>query len=335
MVQKRKFRSSDSESDNTFDLSKYDIRTIDDLIELAMDFCKSRKKKPKSASNLDKLPLIIEDLIELRDMIGLDKLKTQLMYQVLYYIEDNSKMLMHTVIEGPPGSGKTTVATIMGRIYSKIGILKKKKFNVLGRGDLIGEYLGETTQKTLTALEDCKHGVAFIDEAYALGSEDKTDIYSKEAIDTINQYLLENQNNFICIIAGYKNELEKCFFSKNPGLRRRFPWVFTIEPYTTENLVDILNVKLDVSPDNWNLDKSITKEYMITEFNKIKNIMVNNGGDIDIILQFAKIKHVRSNFGKEKTNSLTKEDISFGIEELKLSRTHVIPFSEPPPGMYS
>ena len=330
-----KKRTRQSDSDNTFDLSNYDIKTLDDLIELAMDFCKSRKKKPKTTHNLDKLPLIIEDLIELRDMIGLDKLKSQLLYQILYYLEDNDKMLMHTVIEGPPGSGKTTVATIMGRIYSKIGILKKRKFKVLGRADLIGEYLGETTQKTLDALESCKHGVAFIDEAYSLGSEDRTDIYSKEAIDTINQYLLENQDTFICIIAGYKHELDRCFFSKNPGLKRRFPWVFTIDPYSTENLIDILYLKLENSVDNWKLEEDVSKEYLIERFKLYQHIMVNNGGDIDIVLQFAKIINVRRHFGKDKTRLLSKGDINYALDELQETRKMNIPFLHPPIGMYS
>lgn len=325
-----KRRSIDTEgSIPEFDLSNYKINTLQDLIDMTIDYCKMNTKKyRKGGIKLHKLPLILEELIQLNDLIGLDKLKLQLLYQILYYLEDNDRVLMHTVIEGPPGCGKTTVARLMGIIYSKIGILKKEKFKVLGRADLIGEYLGETTQKTLEALESCKNGVAFIDEAYSLGNSDsRADSYSKEAIDTLNQYLIENKDTFVCIIAGYKEELEHCFFAKNPGLRRRFPWVFTIERYSPNNLVDILYSKLD----KWKLGPD--RKYVLNLFTSNKDIINNNGGDIDIILQFAKIYNVRKNFGKDKKYILEKEDIDYAVTELKQSRHQKL--NEPPFQMYS
>lgn len=328
MTSKRRPRSPD-EPIKEFDISNYTINTLQDLIDMTIDFCKAPTKKYKRGGvKLHKLPLILEELIQLNDLIGLDKLKLQLLYQILYYLEDNDRMLMHTVIEGPPGCGKTTVAKLMGVIYSKIGILKKQKFKVISRADLIGEYLGETTQKTLETLESCKNGVAFIDEAYSLGNPDsRSDSYSKEAIDTINQYLLENKDTFVCIIAGYKEELEQCFFSKNPGLRRRFPWVFTIEQYTPSNLVEIFYLKLE----RWTI--SVDREYILSLFNRNKEIINNNGGDIDILLQFAKIYNIRKNFGKDKKHRLDKDDIDYAFNELKLSRQSKS--TSPPFQMYS
>ena len=329
MVGKRRSRGPDDEPVVDFDISNYTINTLQDLIDMTIDYCKTSSKKYKGTGvKLHKLPLILEELIQLNELIGLDKLKLQLLYQILYYLEDNDRMLMHTVIEGPPGCGKTTVAKLMGIIYSKIGILKKQKFKVLGRADLIGEYLGETTQKTIEALDSCKNGVAFIDEAYSLGNpESRSDSYSKEAIDTLNQYLLENKDSFVCIIAGYKEELEQCFFSKNPGLRRRFPWVFTIEPYNSSNLVDIFYLKLE----RWVL--SVDREYILSLFNKHKDIINNNGGDIDIILQFAKVYNIRKHFGKVKKHTLDKDDIDYAFNELKLSRQSK--YGNPPFHMYS
>jgi hypothetical protein len=100
----------------------------------------------------------------------------------------------------------------LAEIYSKLGIFKKVKFNVVKRSDLISEYLGGTTVKTLETLNRCKNGVILIDEAYSLGSNGSEDIYAKECIDTLNQYLSENVDKIICIIAGYKKELDSCFF---------------------------------------------------------------------------------------------------------------------------
>lgn len=328
MPSKRRSRPPEDESIPEFDINKYTINTLQDLIDMTLDYCKLPSNKCRRGGlKLHKLPLILEELFQLNELVGLDKLKNQLLYQILYYLEDNEKMLMHTVIEGPPGCGKTTVARIMGIIYSKIGILKKQKFRVLGRADLIGEYLGETTQKTIEALENCKNGVAFIDEAYSLGNPEKGDSYSKEAIDTINQYLLENKDDFICIIAGYKEELEHCFFSKNPGLRRRFPWVFTIEPYSPSNLVDIFYLKLD----KWKT--SVDREYLLGLFNKHKTVIQNNGGDIEILFQFGKIHSIRKNFGKEKNHTLDANDLDYAFSELSLSRQPKI--NLPPPQMYT
>ena len=302
------------------------IETLEDLIEYATEIKINPIRILRSNKNMKKLPLIIEDLVELNNMTGLTKLKSQVLYQILYYLENNENLLMHTVIEGPPGSGKTTVARIMGVIYSKLGILKKQKFKLLSRADLIGEYLGETTQKTLKALNSCRHGVAFIDEAYSLGSQERTDIYSKEAIDTINQFLLENQDDFICIIAGYKQELEDCFFSKNPGLRRRFPWRFKIDPCDCESLKSIFYNKID-----WDIE-SLDKTEIDALFSKHKNLMTNNGGDIDIIIQYAKIHAVKRNFGK-KIRNIIIQDLNYAFEQLKETRTGV---DNPPPfGMYT
>jgi SpoVK/Ycf46/Vps4 family AAA+-type ATPase len=120
--------------------------------------------------------------------------------------------LLHTVIEGEPGTGKTELAEKIGKVYLKLGILKNDIFKKVKRSDLIAGYLGQTAIKTARLIEECKGGVLFIDEAYSLGNaegKDGRDSFSKECIDVLNQSLTENKNNFVCIIAGYKEDLEK------------------------------------------------------------------------------------------------------------------------------
>ena len=112
--------------------------------------------------------------------------------------------MLHCVIEGPPGVGKTEVAKILGQIYRKMGILTSDKFKSVKRSHLIGGYLGQTAIKTQKVLDECNGGVLFIDEAYSLGNSEGKDSYSKECIDTLTAHLSENKQNFICIIAGYK-----------------------------------------------------------------------------------------------------------------------------------
>ena len=149
---------------------------------------------------------------------------------------------LHTVITGPPGTGKTSVAEIIGNIYKNMGVLSSKgSFTLAKREDFIAPYLGQTAIKTRVLLESCVGGVLFIDEAYALGPGQKDkDSFSKEAIDTLNAFLSEHKNDFCCIIAGYEEDIEKCFFRINKGLERRFQWVHRIDKYSDLELAKIM-----------------------------------------------------------------------------------------------
>ena len=282
------------------------IYLIDNLISKPYPPKKIYRKLPKK---IYKLCNIIDDLNDLNNLIGLTSLKQQLVDQLIYFTQDyKEEIMLHTVIEGPPGTGKTSVANIMARIYSGVGILKKNKCTIVKREDLIGQYLGETTIKTTEALDECLNGVMLIDEAYSLGSDksdSQGDSYAKECIDTINQYLSENADKLICIIAGYKRELDTCFFALNPGLRRRFPWTFTIDSFKPNELGEILLSKIEDS--NWETD--ITLDEISQLIKNKEQYFTGNGGDIDNILSKAKILYSRINFGKENLYMLNKDII--------------------------
>ena len=329
---KRKVRKiNDDDDSDYFKIEDYKITDLKSLIDLTYDLMNKdpppKRIKKKLPSKLYKLIDILEPLENLNNLIGLSKLKDQLLEQLLYFVQgNNDNIMLHTVIEGPPGTGKTTVANLMSEIYSGIGILKKKKCNVIKREDLIGQFLGETTIKTMETLEYCKNGVMLIDEAYSLGSVDNRDSYAKEAIDCINQYLTENADKLICIIAGYKEELNECFFSQNKGLRRRFPWTFTIESFTKEELAQIFVNKVNNTEeyelhdevDNKLLESKIKKEY----FN-------GNAGDIENIISRAKIINSRVNFCKEENFILTKEIINEAFDKFydtRVSNVSKVPF---------
>jgi hypothetical protein len=138
---------------------------------------------------------------------------------------------MHTVIYGPPGSGKTEVAKIIGRIFSNLGILNKKIFKKVSRNDLVAGYLGQTAIKTKDMIKASLGGVLFIDEAYSLGNSEKKDSFAKECVDTLCEALSEHKHNWMVIIAGYEKELNDCFFSLNEGLNSRFTWRFKLDAY--------------------------------------------------------------------------------------------------------
>ena len=329
---KRKVRKiNDDDDSDYFKIEDYKITDLNSLINLTYDLINKdpppKRIKKKLPQKLYKLIDILEPLERLNNLIGLSKLKDQLLEQLLYFVQgNNDNIMLHTVIEGPPGTGKTTVANLMSEIYSGIGILKKNKCNVIKREDLIGEFLGQTTIKTMETLEYCKNGVMLIDEAYSLGSVDNRDSYAKEAIDCINQYLTENADKLICIIAGYKQELNECFFSQNKGLRRRFPWTFTIESFTKEELAQIFINKVN-NTEEYELHNEIDNKFLES---KIKKEYFNgNAGDIDNIISRAKIINSRVNFCKEENFILTKEIIDEAFDkfyETRVSNVNNVPF---------
>ena len=320
---------------NYFKIEEHNITDLKSLINLIYDLINKdpppKRIKKKLPIKLYKLIDIIEPLENLDKLIGLKKLKDQLLEQLLYFVQgNNDNIMLHTVIEGPPGTGKTTVANIMAEIYAGIGILKKNKMTIVKREDLIGQFLGETTIKTMDTLDSCKNGVMLIDEAYSLGSVDNKDSYAKEAIDCINQYLTENSDKLICIIAGYREELNQCFFSQNKGLHRRFPWTFTIDHFTKEELAQIFVNKINHS-DDYELDEDIDNKYIESKINK--EFFYGNAGDIDNIFSRIKIINSRINFCRENNFILTKKIINEGFEKFYETRTKIN--NSPPSMMYT
>ena len=193
---------------------------------------------------------IVKPLKELNNMIGMKNLKQSILDQIIYFIQNlhvnNSEKnsdFMHVVIYGPPGTGKTETAKLMGKIFSNMGVLKKNTFKKVTRADLIAGYLGQTAIKTKEVIKKSLGGVLFIDEAYALGNTEK-DSFAKECIDTLCEGLSDHKNNLMVIIAGYEQELNKCFFAYNQGLDSRFTWRYNTDCYDCHELNLIFSKKV-------------------------------------------------------------------------------------------
>ena len=293
-----------------------EINSIDDLLSLIDKY----KIEPNIKYNINMRTLhnIKEPLIELNNMVGMKDLKNNITDQILYFAQelyknkDNSGDFLHTVIYGPPGTGKTEIAKIMGRIYSKIGILSKGTFRKVTRADLVSGYLGQTALKTRDVIKDCLGGVLFIDEAYALGNNEKKDSFSKECIDTLCEALSDNKNNLMVIIAGYETELKECFFNYNQGLDSRFTWRFSTDEYKADELFKIFLKK--VNDIEWVIadDSNIKVEW----FKKNMDYFKFFGRDMETLLAKSKIAHSKRVFCKPENEKkkLTLVDLNKGFE---------------------
>jgi len=296
-----------------------EIKTIEDLINLINKY-PDLNKDVEYSINLHILNKIKTPLINLNNMIGMKSLKNSILNQILYYVQNlHSKHndFLHTVIYGSPGTGKTEVAKIIGKIFTQLGMLEKGTFNKVTRSDLVAGYLGQTAIKTKDVIKDSLGGVLFIDEAYSLGNPEKKDSFSKECIDTLCEALSDYKDEIMVIIAGYENELNDCFFNYNKGLDSRFTWRYKIDDYTSEDLFNILTKKIGEIDWKFVLDKPNTIEW----FNNNKDYFPFYGRDIENLLLKIKIAHSNRIFGKGilefQKKLLTMEDLEKGFVEYK------------------
>jgi SpoVK/Ycf46/Vps4 family AAA+-type ATPase len=329
------------------------VDTLDDLINLAKQYDSSKDYN----INLKKLNKILPVLEKLKGVIGMKSVKDSIVGQIIFFLNEfNNQDMLHTIIQGPPGVGKTTLGKIIGELYYKMDILKpvekkppskrrrglslqellnlemeeyhkeeggKKevdckeeefKFKIVKRSDLIAGYLGQSSIKCQRVIDECEGGVMFIDEAYSLGNAEGRDSFAKEVIDTINQNLSEQKCNFLCIIAGYKDALDKCFFSYNEGLRRRFPFVYTIEKYTSSELCLIF--KKMITDIGWSVD-NIPEKFFKDNYECFNNM----GGDMETLLFICKIEHSkRTLFFPDQRKKINNEDLERGLKIFKLNK---------------
>jgi hypothetical protein len=333
--------------DDTFIELTDKINSISDIIELGNKFkdevekskSKLLKKKKlelnnkyyelngkKYGINLDIVIKLSKPLQKLLSMIGIKTVKNDVFDMLIYYLqgfEKNNKSMLHSVVDGPPGVGKTKFGKILAEIYCALGIIPSSKFKYVKATDLIGEHVGATKHMTQNVIDDADGGVLFIDEAYALSSSEKKDPYGKECIDTLTYNLVENKKKLIVIIAGYAEDLDKYVFSYNQGLSRRFPFRFKIEGYNAEELRDIFIDKL--RRFRWKFDKSLTMDFITDFFKKNKEEFPNFGGDIENFFKSCQFSHSRRMICKNPIyrTKLTSEDIEAGFAKFKQNKRDV------------
>lgn len=301
-----------SDIDGLFKSILRGLTSIKDIINLEDHPNRCQLKKFDKFKKMYKLIPILK---QIDSLIGMNKCKEQLFKHISYFIHGAStgNEIMHMKITGPPGVGKTTLAQILSKVYLYLDFLTNENVVVARRSDLIGRYCGETAIKTQKVIDSAEGGVLLIDEAYSLGNKQQRDVFTKECIDTINQNLTEKKGKFLCIIAGYKKQLDECFFAYNPGLSRRFPISYDVEGYNSKDMIKIWDYI--VKKNKWE-SEPFPDNLMSTNMSYFKNF----GGDLETLFNKA-AEYYCLRLMKESTRisdikkKLTKEDISKAVNE--------------------
>ncbi|HEY9581924.1 MAG TPA: AAA family ATPase [Savagea sp.] len=274
-------------------------------------------------------PRTLEELLEeLNALVGLETVKTAvqdlIVYQKVQMLRKendlhSSKNTLHLAFTGNPGTGKTTVARIVGRIYKQIGLLSKGHFIEVSRTDLIAGYQGQTAIKVRKVIERAKGGVLFIDEAYSITENDHSDSYGREGLTELTKALEDYREDLVVIVAGYTKPMDK-FFESNPGLKSRFNTFIEFDDYNAKELGEILQSICE--QNDYTLDETMKEKvdvYFQQHIEKKDESFANgrlarNLYD-DLVMNHARRMIKLSNPTKEELSTIIAEDFIFDLME--------------------
>lgn len=258
----------------------------------------------------------LDELLEdLNGLIGLENVKEKvndlISFQTVQMLREKQglhshKGTMHLAFTGNPGTGKTTVARIVGRIYKQIGLLSKGHFVEVSRTDLIAGYQGQTALKVKKVIDEARGGVLFIDEAYSITENDHSDSYGRECLTELTKALEDYRDDLVVIVAGYTEPMNH-FFASNPGLKSRFNTFIEFPDYSAEELSRMF-FKLCKENDYY-LSENVEDHVLNILLEQVKNKKENfaNGRLVRNIYDDVTMNHARR---VVKMNTPSREDLS-------------------------
>lgn len=260
-----------------------------------------RVLKDTNSESVDQNDTLESCLEELTRLVGLEKVKNAVTDLICYQQIQRKRSLaglsipkrtLHLAFTGNPGTGKTTVARIVGRIYKHLGLLSKGHFIEASRTDLIAGYQGQTAQKVKALVERAKGGVLFIDEAYSITENEHSDSYGRECLTELTKALEDYRQDLVVIVAGYTDPM-KSFFNSNPGLSSRFNTFIEFEDYNETELLSIFKQMCEV--DDYELTQEAISflSIQIREVVEDKHEQFANGRFVRNLYEDTVMRHAR------------------------------------------
>lgn len=292
------------------------------------------------------LPASLDEvMLDLTAMIGLHEIKKQVFEHAQYLqflqlrkengFSERQDINIHSVFVGNPGTGKTTVAGMMGKLYKNMGLLSKGHVHQVDRVDLVGEYIGQTAPKTKDAIEKARGGVLFIDEAYSLArANDDTKDFGREVIEILVKEMSNGQGDMAVIVAGYPKEM-KFFLDSNPGLKSRFKIHYHFADYLPQHLSEIAQYSSREKEVILSAEAKKLVDEIIIEAYRNRDRTFGNARFVNDLIEKAKVSlglRVMRSIGmkdpsREDLSVVTLEDIEH-IKSLDLLVNPTIPVDE-------